>query len=49
MPKLPKKSGNLPDFAKIAIFKWQPIKKKYILKGQFTILCKVRMVLFTET
>ena len=28
MPKLPKKSGNLPDFAKIAIFKWQPIKKK---------------------
>ena len=49
MPKLPKKSANLPDFAKITIFKWQSIKKKIILKGQFTILCKVCMVLFTET
>ena len=34
------KSKHLPDFAKIKIF---------ILKGWFTIICKVHIVLFTET
>ena len=48
--KVTKKSENLPDCAKITIFNQVAVsQKKFILKGWFTFVCKVCMVLFTET